>query len=439
MVRDLIKKRKAGIVFLGDIVVFFGSLALMLSLRYGRERYIGAFHAHLRPFALLLALWLLVFYIADLYAYTTWRTTYENGKRFAAALLVNFFLSISIFYLFSSFFKLTPKLNLVIFAVIFGVLDCAWRYVLARMLASKNRTDRVLVLATTPLAEDILAHARAYPELGYTIERHATTEGLRHSLATVKGRALIVVDTAFMKDKAAMATIYEKLAENLRIETFADFYGTVFGRLPLSEVTEERFIEETNAGQSLYDTEKRITDIMLSIFLIVLFSPLSILLYVAIGTTSKGSPIYRQTRVGKGGTHFTLYKFRSMRNDAEKDGPVWWKKDDDRTTKVGKVLRRTHLDELPQLWNILLGDMSFVGPRPERPEFLETLKAEIPHYLVRQTIKPGLTGWAQIKFRYASTVMDWKDKFEYDLYYVQNRSFLIDAGVIAKTVHFVFR
>ena len=212
----------------------------------------------------------------------------------------------------------------------------------------------------------------------------------------------------------------------------------MFGRIPLSEITEERFLGETGAKETPYDVAKRVTDVALALFLIALFSPLFIVFYFAIAVTSPGSPIYRQTRVGKGGAPFTLYKFRSMRNDAEKDGPVWWKKDDDRTTKVGAFLRRTHLDELPQLFNILWGDMSFVGPRPERPEFVESLKREIPHYLVRQTIKPGLTGWAQIKFRYAGTLLEWKDKFEYDLYYIENRNFLIDAGVIAKTVQFVF-
>lgn len=438
MVRDFIKKHKAGIVFLGDIVVFFGSLAITLSLRYGRDRYSGAFQAHLRPFSLLLVLWLLIFYIADLYAYTTWRTTLENGKRFAIALLVNFFLSISIFYLFSQFFKLTPKLNLIIFTVIFGILDCAWRYLLARVLASRNHTERIILLSSSPLAEGIVAHAKKYPELSYAVERHESADSLKSAIALLEGKATVVVDTAFLKDPAVIALAYELPASSMRIETLAAFYGTMFGRVPLSEIAEHRFLEEASSPATLYDAAKRVTDVVLSLVLILVFSPLFVIFYAAIAFTSPGSPIYRQTRVGKNGEHFTLYKFRSMRMDAEKDGPVWWKKDDDRTTKVGAFLRRAHLDELPQLWNILSGDMSFVGPRPERPEFLDTLKEQIPHYLVRQTIKPGLTGWAQIKFRYAGTIVDWQEKFEYDLYYIQNRNFFIDAGVIAKTVQFVF-
>ena len=439
MIRDSLKKYKAGIIFLGDIAAFFGSLALTLYIRYGHERYLGAFKAHVHPFELLLVLWLFVFYVADLYAYTAWRTTLENTKRFAAALVVNFFLSISIFYLFSQFFKLTPKLNLIIFSIVFGVIDYAWRYLLARVLTSKSPGEKVIVAASTQLAHDIIAHVKKYPELGYTIVLCATADEVVTALSSLGEKATIVVDTTMIKDTGVMTTLYGKLSDHVRIETFADFYGSLFGRMPLAEVAEGRFIEQATAGDSIYDMEKRVIDVALSLFLIILFSPLFILFYILITVTSKGSAIYRQTRVGKGGVSFTLYKFRSMRIDAEKDGPVWWKKDDDRTTRVGAFLRRTHFDEIPQLWNILKGDMSFVGPRPERPEFAATLQASLPHYLVRQTILPGLTGWAQIKFRYASTVVDWQEKLEYDLYYVSKRNLFMDIEVTAKTVRFVFK
>jgi lipopolysaccharide/colanic/teichoic acid biosynthesis glycosyltransferase len=127
-----------------------------------------------------------------------------------------------------------------------------------------------------------------------------------------------------------------------------------------------------------------------------------------------------------------------MRKDAEKDGAQWAAHNDSRVTRVGAILRKTHIDEIPQLWNIIKGDLALVGPRPERPEFVEKLKQEIPYYFLRHIVKPGFTGWAQIKYRYARTVDDSREKFEYDLYYIKNRSLLLDLGIVVKTVQIIF-
>ena len=144
--------------------------------------------------------------------------------------------------------------------------------------------------------------------------------------------------------------------------------------------------------------------------------------------------LYKQERVGKNGRPFTLMKFRSMRTDAEKDGPVWAKTDDERMTRVGRIIRKIRVDEIPQFWNILRGDMNFVGPRPERPHFVQQLAEEIPYYEQRHLIAPGLTGWAQINYPYGASIEDAKQKLQYDLYYMKNQSLALDATIMFETI-----
>jgi lipopolysaccharide/colanic/teichoic acid biosynthesis glycosyltransferase len=162
------------------------------------------------------------------------------------------------------------------------------------------------------------------------------------------------------------------------------------------------------------------------------------LIALLVALTSRGPVIYRQVRVGEKGKPFTLYKFRTMRVNAEKDGAQWATKNDARTTPIGGALRTSHLDELPQLWNIIRGDLSFVGPRPERPEFVAKLAARIPYYEARLFIKPGVTGWAQINHRADLTDADVAEKLQYDIYYLKNRSPILDWAIILKTIKSIF-
>jgi exopolysaccharide biosynthesis polyprenyl glycosylphosphotransferase len=163
-----------------------------------------------------------------------------------------------------------------------------------------------------------------------------------------------------------------------------------------------------------------------------------VLAAIAICLESEGPIIFRQERVGFQGRTFCLLKFRSMRNDAEQDGtPRWASRDDARITRVGRILRRTRIDELPQLWNVLRGDMSFVGPRPERPFFVDQLTQHIPYYRSRHSVKPGITGWAQVRYGYGGSVEDATRKLEFDLYYMKNHSLLLDVVILLKTIRVV--
>jgi exopolysaccharide biosynthesis polyprenyl glycosylphosphotransferase len=174
--------------------------------------------------------------------------------------------------------------------------------------------------------------------------------------------------------------------------------------------------------------------VVISLIGLILTLPLLPLIMLAIRLDSKGPVFYTQTRVGKAGRVFKVVKFRTMRQDAEAAGPQWAGDNDPRITRIGKFLRSSRLDEIPQLWCVLRGDMAFVGPRPERPEFIELLSKQIPFYGVRHMVRPGLTGWAQVKYKYGSTVEDSREKLQYDLFYIKNASIGLDLLIMFQTV-----
>lgn len=182
---------------------------------------------------------------------------------------------------------------------------------------------------------------------------------------------------------------------------------------------------------------KRFFDILGSMTLLLITFPLMLIFYIMIKIESRGAAIYKQKRVGRNNKVFTIYKFRSMHQDAESGGIQWAQKNDKRITLIGKFMRKTRIDELPQVFNVLKGEMSFIGPRPERPEFIEELQTEIPHYGLRHLLKPGITGWAQVKYRYGSTVEDANEKLQYDLFYIKDYSLLLDLSIIFKTLRIV--
>jgi exopolysaccharide biosynthesis polyprenyl glycosylphosphotransferase len=176
-------------------------------------------------------------------------------------------------------------------------------------------------------------------------------------------------------------------------------------------------------------------DLSLSMIGFLISAPLMAITALAIKVDSIGPVLYDQERVGENGRVFTVYKFRSMRTDAEDAGqPIWARDGDDRVTRVGRVIRATRLDELPQLWNVMRGDMSFVGPRPERPFFVEQLAREIPFYVQRHAVRPGITGWAQVKYQYGSSIEDAMEKLRYDLYYIKHMSIFFDLTIVLDTV-----
>jgi exopolysaccharide biosynthesis polyprenyl glycosylphosphotransferase len=182
---------------------------------------------------------------------------------------------------------------------------------------------------------------------------------------------------------------------------------------------------------------KRIIDVFLAIIILILAFPLMIIIPILIKLDSKGDIIYSQKRTGLNGEEFTIRKLRTMVEDAEKDEVEWAQENDPRVTRIGKILRALRMDELPQLVNVLLGEMSFVGPRPERPDFNKKLEKHIPYYDLRHLIKPGITGWAQVMYPYGASIDDAREKLQYDLYYIKNYSLFLDLVIAMKTIRVV--
>lgn len=227
--------------------------------------------------------------------------------------------------------------------------------------------------------------------------------------------------------------------KGVEIIELSSFFERHNGHLQLDSMNASWMILAEGFQQGmLRDTVKRLFDLLISIVMLVATLPVMALAALLIKLESPGSVLYRQERVGAGGKCFTILKFRSMRTDAEPDGkPRWASLNDSRVTLVGRVIRRTRIDELPQIFNVFFGDMSFVGPRPERPYFVQDLTQQIPYYGVRHTVKPGITGWAQVRYAYGSTVDDALHKLQYDLYYVKNHSLFLDLMILFQTVQVV--
>jgi len=312
-------------------------------------------------------------------------------------------------------------------------------YVFGHLQRSRRR---VIFLGSSPLLDRMVkASADAQRPLYQVVgqwspdDAHPGNGDDLVELARSRGADEIVLPTSLSNVQAALLPALRCLPLGCRVRSEADFYEDMFRAVPVADVTPEWMLSRGwDASDHLSEASKRLGDVALAFVLLVLTAPLLVLLALLVKLGSRGPAFYTQTRVGQYGRTFRLRKLRTMRVDAEAGEARWAQGDDPRQTRVGRALRRTRLDELPQLLNILLGEMSFVGPRPERPEFVATLEKAIPYYAWRHAARPGLTGWAQINYPYGSSVEDTVHKLEYDLYYIRNFSLGTDLFIVLRTL-----
>ena len=281
-------------------------------------------------------------------------------------------------------------------------------------------------------------------EQRYNIQYLGTPDDLNDIIKrTTNGTTpTIVFDNSTIENPGDRNLILRAIADSLAVDNVAAFYEKTFGKIPIGHTEDRWIIHSTGfsvARSHFLHYTQRLFDIVLSVIMLLLGSPLMLLAAIAIKLTSRGPVIYKQDRVGKNNVPFNIYKFRSMYTDAEKHSGAVWSggSKDPRVTPVGRFIRRTRIDELPQLVNVLLGQMSLIGPRPERVEFVKTLEEQIPFYFLRAAVKPGITGWAQVLFRYGASVEDAAEKLQYDLYYVKNRNMWLNLYILLKTVQTV--
>lgn len=306
----------------------------------------------------------------------------------------------------------------------------------------QHRGRRVLFVGRSPLIDRMVAaFERAAQPLCQVVGRwtpddaHPGNGDDLVELARSRDVDDIVLPASLSNVQAALLPALRCLPLGCRVRSEADFHEDMFRAVPVAEVSPEWMLGRGwDASDHLTSAVKRLGDVALAFTLLVLTAPVQLLLAFIVKASGGGPAFYKQTRVGQYGVPFSMLKLRTMRVDAENGEARWAQGDDPRQTRVGRVLRRTRLDELPQMLNILMGDMSFVGPRPERPEFVATLEKAIPYYAWRHAVRPGLSGWAQINYPYGSSVEDSVRKLEYDLYYIRNFSLATDLFIVLRTI-----
>ena len=333
----------------------------------------------------------------------------------------------------------------------------SWRFLYAYAIKKNLFAEKALIVGDGELAGDLLKEIRTRRDISYDIRLVVGHENGNYSRNPLEG---VPVRYGFDKlcdlaETEQVSSIIVALDQKRGIMPYKQLlnckvrgFSIIDGESIYERVTGKVLVERINPSWLIFSDgfvkspvtrfTKRLVGFVLSSMMLVLLSPLILIVALAIKLDSKGPVLFIQDRVGEDGEIFKVYKFRSMREDAEAlSGPVWAEEDDPRITRVGKIIRKLRIDELPQLWNVLKGDMSFVGPRPERPFFVEKLKKTVPYYNERFAVKPGVTGWAQVKYAYGATEQDALEKLKYDLYYIKNMSLIMDLMVIFLTVKIV--
>jgi len=435
-------KAKKIILLLGDIALFFGSLSILIYFRFP-ENFNRNFSLHFIPFSIILPIWLIAFYASSLYEYKILKNNINFLTNLAGTALISTLVSVFIFYFFP-LLGITPKTNLFIFIAVFFSLEIIWREIF-NLLINRHASENIILIGESQSAKEIEEFIRENPQFGYRLKIRLEDNNLKKHLENLEKNLseqkihLIIIPENIKKDLSFVKSIYKRLNLNLEVKSVSEFYEIIFQKVPLSEIKETWFLENLTRRRTVFEITKRFYDFSLALLLLIFLLPLYLLIIIFLKIFSRGPSIYSQKRIGKNEKEFILYKFRSMKVDAEADGQARWAlPKDPRLTKIGAILRKTHLDELPQLLNILKGNLSFVGPRPERLEFIKELKELIPYYETRHLIKPGVTGWAQVNYRYGSSVEDAYEKLQYELFYIKNRSFALDLSIILKTLKTVF-
>jgi sugar transferase (PEP-CTERM system associated) len=333
---------------------------------------------------------------------------------------------------------------------VFVIAVLTWRLAFNYLARDPHLEERVLIIGTgytaRMLAQQIGRQQDfAYRLVGFVDEgekevvRHQDVLGNANDIRRIVSDQHVDRIIVGLSDRRGRLPIEELLAAKLsgvRVEDATTTYERLTGKILIDDLKPSWLIFSDGFRASrMTRFVKRMLDLALSLIGFIIASPLMALTALAIRLDSPGPVLYTQERVGENGRVFTVVKFRSMRIDAEETGrPMWARDKDDRITRVGRFIRLTRLDELPQLWNVVRGDMSFVGPRPERPFFVEQLSGEIPFYVQRHAVKPGLTGWAQVKYQYGSSIEDAMEKLRYDLYYIKHMSIFFDLTIVLDTV-----
>ncbi len=436
------------IFFLGEGVLIFTAIFLIHVFYMGWDQTAMLENLCWERTALVTVVFVLSLYFFDLYDLDVYSSVTDTAARMTQAFGFGCIILSGIYYLFPA--SVIPiKIFLFDYFLICSFL-ALWRFVYILALRRRLFNEPIVVLGTGKLANSIANEIMDHLDSGYriaafvgrekplfpvdNIEVYNGDEDL-NSLCHEYGSDIIVVALDDRRGAMPVQRLVDCKLGGIRVLDGIGFYEKLTGKIIVERVKPEWIIFASGFSVGrLLNVMKRGGDILLSCLGLVIAFPVMLISALVIKLESPGPIFYSQDRVGLRGKVFRVLKFRSMRQDAEKNGAVWAKENDDRVTKFGAFARKVRIDELPQLWNVLMGEMSFVGPRPERPIFVDILAEKIPYYLLRHNIKPGITGWAQIFYPYGASEEDALRKLEYDLYYLKNISPSMDFWIVFQTV-----
>lgn len=422
---------KTVILLIVDAIILYIALALSL-LPIEQNAHYGV---HFQGFSYLLGIWILMYFTEGLYTLRTHNPA-ELPISLIRATSVAAVVSIGVMYFLPEVYQeVLPGTRLLVIALLVPYMMFEWRHFFFSFLSSGSRLRNTLLIGSQETLDIANEEIQKKPYLGYKIMASVTpTEA--EELEIPKDIQFVAIERNTISDQQLYKKVFSLLGSGVEVVDLANFTEKISGKIPLASIDQAWFIEYCGQQDSIsHDLLKAFIDRSIALILLILLIPVAIILFPIL-LIVHGRPIFfTQNRVGLNNKTFTLYKLRSMVVDAEKDGAQWAKPKDARITPLGHVLRKTRLDELPQLINIFRGEMSLVGPRPERPEIIEkSLAPNIPFFGLRHLVKPGVTGWAQVTFRYGFSQEDSKEKLQFDLFYVKNRSVWLDMLVIIKTI-----
>ncbi|QQR82122.1 sugar transferase [Candidatus Campbellbacteria bacterium] len=441
-VGKIVNRSEALILFLGDVLVLYFSLWVTLFLRRFEIPDMGALVSHFQPFTILFVLWLLVFFIAGLYDKHTTFLKKRIPSIILNAQVVNSILGIFFFY-FIPYFGITPKTTLFIFLVVSFVCVVIWRRNSVLFFESPERQAAILIGSGNEM-DELKREVNSNPRYGIffassiDLSNVSDLDFQKEIIERMYSENIttIVVDTKHENVVQVLPKLYNLMFSGVRFVDMHKVYEDIFDRVPLSLVQYSWFLENISATRKFtYEFLKRGMDILIALPLLVVSLILFPFVYFAIRFEDGGSMFISQDRVGKNNHTIRIFKVRTMTGSDSGNAVLASKYV---VTKTGKILRTLRIDELPQLWNVLRGDISLIGPRPEFPAMVKLYEQEVPFYNVRHLIKPGLSGWAQIYHEnhphHGTDVGETRVKLSYDLYYIKNRNITLDLKIALKTV-----
>ncbi len=440
---------KKVILLFGDIIVLYAALYLTLLVRYFAIPDSRLYNDHFGPFTVVFVAWILIFYISGLYELRSMSSSVKFLQLFFKVLLLASGIAIAFFYLNKSV-NIAPRINLFIFIAVFAILAIIWRQLYNWILRSYIPKNYVGIIGFNDQLIELIKELKERAGLGYQIsfivndkilnidkfEGIPIVNGYENlkDLILQKRISTVVLTQDPHQSPDLRSSLFDLLPLQVNFIGLPNFYESVIGKVPVEAITQMWFLENLSEGnKKWFDIFKRLYDIILASIIILLTFVFWPIIALIIKMESRGPVFFTQIRAGKNGVPFRIIKFRTMTSENNDQSPTT--SGDKRITGFGNILRKTRIDEIPQMINIIVGEMSFVGPRPERPKLVEELEKQIPFYRERMLVKPGLTGWDQISGEYHSpSYEDTLKKLQYDLFYIKNRSIYLDITIILKTI-----